>query len=517
LNFNKLLFPLVPSLRTLPIYFVSRLKSNQFAMTTVNILLLGARLLLAAVFLTASVSKLKGLKKFQESLANFKTPTSLLPSLTLGVPGIELLIGIALLFTHTAWTAALAAFILLLVFITVIVVNLAKGNAPDCNCFGETHSRPISKKTIARNASFAAVAAFIIGWGSPLAGISLFGWLPVLTGLQGLAAAAIILCVTGLVFVSWLLLQVIAQQGRILLTLDTIDSKNTLVAPPEIPQIGLPVGSQSPRFTLKNLSEKSIASETLFAEGKPVLLAFTDPNCGPCNTVMPFLSQQQQLSSMVSIFVVSRGSVERNREKSAEFQIKNILLQKNNEVAALFQVSSTPSALLIMNDRTIGSPVAIGPQAIQQLVGQITSQLTGQKPSPRASLREPKLKKGEPFPTLELTNLDGKSIDLKKIIHRDALILFWNPGCGYCKRMLDDIRTLDENIIILSTGPAEMNRAMELPFPVLLQQDFSASAGLGITGTPSGLRVSAAGLIDSDVAVGQPAIFKLMQEKTIVS
>ena len=48
----------------------------------------------------------------------------------------------------TAPWAALGAFILLIVFMAGISLNLARGQTPDCQCFGQIYSEPIGSSTL---------------------------------------------------------------------------------------------------------------------------------------------------------------------------------------------------------------------------------------------------------------------------------------------------------------------------------------------------------------------------------
>jgi hypothetical protein len=49
------------------------------------------------------------------------------------------------------------AFLLLVFFSLALAINIKRGNSIQCNCFGSTSSRPISKYDLIRNAAIAAV------------------------------------------------------------------------------------------------------------------------------------------------------------------------------------------------------------------------------------------------------------------------------------------------------------------------------------------------------------------------
>ena len=102
------------------------------------------------------------------------------------------------------------------------------------------------------------------------------------------------------------------------------------------------------------------------------------------------------------------------------------------------------------------------------------------------------------------------------------MILFWNPGCGFCDRMLDDLKAWEADppagapqLLVVSTGTAEANRAMGLSSQVVLDQGFITGRAFAAGGTPSAVLVDAAGLVASEVAVGAPAVLALANREAI--
>jgi protein-disulfide isomerase len=117
---------------------------------------------------------------------------------------------------------------------------------------------------------------------------------------------------------------------------------------------------------------------------------------------------------------------------------------------------------------------------------------------------------------LTLPALDGTPVSLAEFRGDPTLVLFWNPGCGYCARMLDDLRAWEANppdgaprLLFVSQGDVEANRAMGLQSPVVLDQTFATGQAFGVTGTPSAVLVDAEGTIASEIAVGAQAVLAL--------
>src|SRR5215208_683588 len=111
----------------------------------------------------------------------------------------------------------------------------------------------------------------------------------------------------------------------------------------------------------------------------------------------------------------------------------------------------------------IASGVAEGAQAVFALAGGENGEVAAQPAVPAA----PKI--GEPAPPLKLPDLKGKTVNLAGLKGKNTLVLFWNPGCGFCQQMLDDLKDFEANppegaprLLVVSTGSAEENRAMGL-------------------------------------------------------
>lgn len=64
-------------------------------------------------------------------------------------------------------------------------------------------------------------------------------------------------------------------------------------------------------------------------------------------------------------------------------------------------------------------------------------------------------------------------------------------------------------LLVVSTGDMEANRAMGLRSPVVLDESFVAGRAFGASGTPSAVLLDAAGKVASPIAVGAQAVFTL--------
>jgi uncharacterized membrane protein YphA (DoxX/SURF4 family) len=103
------------------------------------------QLALGVFFVAAALPKIVDPPSFAHMVYNYRImPGGVVNLMALVMPWVELLCGLALILG--IWTAAARSIIaaLLLVFITAISVNLARGNAIDCGCF-DPSPRPKSR------------------------------------------------------------------------------------------------------------------------------------------------------------------------------------------------------------------------------------------------------------------------------------------------------------------------------------------------------------------------------------
>lgn len=338
--------------------------------------LLILRLGLAIVFATAGLAKVFDRSGTRQTLLSFGAPEPLGRVGAVALPAAELAIAGALLVPASARWAALAALVLLVVFIGGIANALGHGRSPDCHCFGQLHSAPASWRTIGRNAVLALVAAAVAVADSHTGELGL-----------GLAEAVTITVVAAVVVLlavlrrahSWLPepLPARIQADRRLTALARAASRVGLVgvgaATPRAQ--GLPVGDRAPEFQLHDLENERVTLRELQKTHKPTLLIFSDPGCRPCLELLPEIARwQRENCNRLRIAVITNRPHPANRAEKGLYAVKGVLIQQDREVQSAYAVRDTPSAVLVTADGSIGSPVAVGPEAIAALVDRIATQ-----------------------------------------------------------------------------------------------------------------------------------------------
>ena len=486
--------------------------------------LLLARLLLAAVFAVAGAAKLADLAGSRAAVEGFGVPERLARPIGTLLPFAELATAVLLLPAATARAGGIAALGLLLVFSAGIAASIARGEAPDCNCFGQIHSEPVGPKTLGRNFALAVVAGFVVATGDD-AGPGLFEAIGDLSAGAAAAVAGGIVLVALLALGLSAYLQLLRQHGRVLLRLEALEGALRArgipipVPAPEPEAAGLPVGSQAPEFSLPGFHGDTVTLASLRAPGRPVMLVFTDPGCGPCKAMLPRIGRwQREHADALTIALISRGDAEKMRAEAAEHEVATVLSEPKRETSSAYMADATPTAVLVARDGTIGSPPAGGETAIAALVDQTVKPLDVVR-VPAA----PPVQAGDPVPeTPAMRDLEGNEVSLADELGKsERLIVFWNPGCGFCQRMLPDIHSLETEapdvaatLLFVSAGEPEANREQKLPSTVMLDDGFAVGRALGATGTPSAIRVDADGRVASEIAVGADAVLALAGDRT---
>src|SRR5438105_5703847 len=180
---------------------------------------------------------------------------------------------------------------------------------------------------------------------------------------------------------------------------------------------GLSAGTPAPSFRLPDLNGGHIALDDY--RGRRLLLVFSDPNCGPCDDLIPRLQaalrqgtrkrertrsregleergpeesrsprfpsslravadfrafafsspNAERRSPNAAVLMVSRGDIETNRRKAEAAGLTfPVCVQRQWEVSRLYAMFATPIAFLIDERGIIAADVAIGVEPILSLL-----------------------------------------------------------------------------------------------------------------------------------------------------
>jgi uncharacterized membrane protein YphA (DoxX/SURF4 family)/peroxiredoxin len=315
-----------------------------------NDALMVTRLCLAAVFFVAGIAKLTDRSGTRQALADFDVPPRLADPLLLLLPTAELTAAIALVFPTTARWGAAGSLILLALFVVGLTRVLRRGEAPDCHCFGQLHSKPASRMTVARNLVLALPAAYVALKGP---GPSLTSWL------AGTHATDLWLIAVGS-------LATLTTTTSVLLWRDNHRLRSTDDRAPAAPR---QIGALAPRFTLPSAAGPVVGLQDILADNRACVLTFVHPGCGPCATLLPELAHwHDPITERIALTLVTPAKAAEAELLARQHALTSVLIDEQSAVMNAYGVTATPSAVLVASDGTVRSAPVVGRVAIEALI-----------------------------------------------------------------------------------------------------------------------------------------------------
>ena len=337
----------------------------------------------------------------------------------------------------------------------------------------------------------------------------------------------------------WLGYQLVRQNGRILLRLESIEKQFGPRNGTKQPQAarspdGLAVGTLAPEFERPDLT--GVRHKLSEFRGKDVLLIFFNPKCGFCTKMagdLAALPAKGDDGWAVPI-VVTTGDANENRKLALQYGIRcMVLLQEQTEVASQYRAQGTPMGYRIDPEGRIASELAVGAESLLKLADLKAQQRPagnakrngsahkGKQPDPslaRSRLNRSGLKAGAVAPEFRLPRVGGGELSLADLRGRHVLLVFSDPNCGPCDELAPRLQELhlerpDLQVLVISRRDAEATSAkaaaLGLSFPMLMQQQWEISKEYGMFATPIGYLIDEQGIVVNDVAVGVEPILTL--------
>ncbi len=315
-----------------------------------NDALVVARLCLAAVFLVAAVAKLADRSGTRQALADFDVPRRLAGPLLLLLPVAELAVATALVFPTPARWGAVGGLVLLALFVVGLTRVLRRGDAPDCHCFGQVHSKPASWVTVARNFVLALPAAYVALAGP---GPSLTSWV------AGTDATDVWLIATST-------LAALTTTTSVLLWRE---NHRLRVTDGRVAAAPLQIGALAPHFTLPSTAGRVVSLQDLLADDRACLLTFVHPGCGGCATLLPELARwHDTICERLALTLVTSVESMQAERLTREHALTSVLIDEQSTVMRAYGVTAVPSAVLVASDGTVRSAPVIGRVAIESLI-----------------------------------------------------------------------------------------------------------------------------------------------------
>jgi peroxiredoxin len=361
--------------------------------------------------------------------------------------------------------------------------------------------------------------------------------------MDGVSFAAIVgllaLVIVGQIAVWFVLVQLIQQQGRILVRLDGLqhqphasstDLLPVIPGPPQSPP-GLPVGTPIGEFRLPDLAGRLIGPDAW--RGMRTLLVHWSTGCGFCDLIAPDLGRLDSDLRVrnVRLVLVSNGEPATNRRLAEEYGLScPILLQPETEPISAFRELGTPVAYLLDEIGRVAEPLVAGADPVLALARRLAApasdarrSLPGERPLSESHIERNGLKAGTLAPAFSLSDIHGQTVTLASHRGRRVLLVFTDPHCGPCDALAPDLaqfaRTGPEHgldVVVVGRGDPDENRRkaaqFDLTCSIALQQRWEVSKAYGIFATPVGYLIDEHGVIVRDVAMGSDAIVALAKE-----
>ena len=485
-------------------------------------LLLIFRLFLFGVLAVAGVGKLLDREGSERAVAAFGMPEPFVRTFAFLIPIAELIFAFCLLFTTYSWLGAVGALLLLVAFIGGMLIQMIKGEAPDCHCFGQIHSEPVGPRSLIRNILIAVLPIVLLISGRSNQGYALGD-----TNAQVLSNVVLaLLAIATIVSVSYLsrLSRENSSLKRRVELLEMIDNGGVPIERDEAgdPTDSLPIGAPFPDFSLPDTRGRTVTFDHLIADPLPKLFLFVGPACKPCKSMLDEFSQwRREFEDRVRLVFISKGTPEENADRFGDDLSGGMLLQKNMEFGGELHIKWTPAAIFVNAEGNVASHPAVGDIAIRDLIGKLRSEdFSKWGYHIKNSQKRGRVKIGEAIPEFQTADLNGNLVSKSTFIGKPTLTFFLSTTCGYCGEVIDQIRKWERspgrngtNAIVFSDGDVETHRNYGLDTPIVIDSGYKLSANLGMFSVPSGVIINEDGLIASETALGGPMIWSLIGRK----
>ena len=328
---------------------------------------------------------------------------------------------------------------------------------------------------------------------------------------------------------TWLGYQLVRQNGRILLRLESIEER---LRPA---RRGAAAGGRRPAGRHRRRRTSSCRTSRGYAAGSPtsvarpccssssIRAAGTAPRWPP---TWPPCRRTEATGGPIPV-VVTTGDPEENRRLVERHGIRCVvLLQEQMEVASQFRAQGTPMGYRIDGAGRIASELTVGAEPLLKLA----STAAGRRDEPAASANGHAANGGKGDPSLARSRLNREGLKAGAAGARipAAADRRGRPGAGGFPRRARaagvlrsrvrplrragappagvHIRRPDLQVLVVSRRDVEANRAkaaaLGLTFPIVLQRQWEISLQYAMFATPIAYLIDERGVLLSDVAVG---------------
>ena len=474
--------------------------------------------MLFGILAVAGIGKLLDLEGSEKAVKAFGIPEPLAKPASILIPIAELIFAFCLLFVGLSWVGAVGALLLLVAFIAGMFVQMIRGNAPDCHCFGQIHSEPVGAKSLIRNFVIALLPIALIAAGRGYQGHPLGQ-----SDAQIAQNVVVALLSVGVIVAASYLQRLVGENRKLARRVEFLETLENGGAPIERDEMGnptdaMPIGAPFPDFELPDTNGRLTTFEHLLADYRPKVFLFVGPKCDPCKSLVPdFKKWKEQFDGRVRLVFVSSGTAAESIERFGEELAAGMLLQEKKELANKVYCKWTPTALFVSAEGNISSHPAVGEGAIRDLFDKLAKEdFTADHfhiPAPGVPGR---IRIGQPVPELAITDLSGRTLTREFFTGGQTLALFLSTTCSFCQTVVDQLREWEKTdtngtkVVVFSEGERETHEGYGIKSPIVIEKDYPTAIKLGMFGAPSAVLIDERGVIATETAVGSRAIWSLI-------
>lgn len=480
-------------------------------------------LLLAILLVVSGVAKVRAPAEVASAFAQLRLPTALSgPFVRRVFPWAEIVLAVLLVVLPGPWSmvAAVAASLLMLVYLAVIVRALGFGYPITCSCFGRLGLGEVTRRTALRN--------------TLLVGLALLG---VWSATADRSVVARFVDASG---ATWLWLALVALTAAVVVvTFGGTGGGHPSPAAVPTPADSAPsdddledyVRQPTPFGLLKGPEGEDHPLHQL-ARHSAHLLVFVSPGCGACSQVIPQIKAWDESLPPVTVRAVVSTSVA--QAVAAAPALEGVTLEDPGAVVAQTFATGNPGAVLLGMDGMLAGGPVVGSGAVEQLVADIRAELeeagalttdpAGPPAAPSIPQTPPPAPEpvagwaGRPVPDRVLQEQDGTDLPLPQLAQGAAhLLVFVSPGCGACTKIIPKIAGWDaalDGVTVRAVVAMPIDMAVghspDLDGVVLHDPDAGVSSALGL-GTPGAVLVGPDGTVAAGPVSGGVAVEQLVE------
>jgi hypothetical protein len=325
--------------------------------------------------------------------------------------------------------------------------------------------------------------------------------------LLGVVAVALALVAA----LAWACYRLLVARGHLLLRLEA----SLPVAAFRAPR-GMMPGAYLNDFALPALDGRIVTLSALI--GPPLLLVVVQPQCLFSRAFARELREQTNAPGAPLPILILSGGVPSPALLAAFDGLPGwLVLDARGQMARLLRVPVTPAGYLVDERRCTAGPLLTGPEALLAAArGAMTQEQpklpTAITPLPEPTghdARRPPLGPGDEAPDVTLPLLSGGTWSLRARRGHPLTILFADPGCPPCQKLLAKLPTIDNNrLVIVSQG----NAAIAIDgAQVVIQQSREIARAFGMLQTPAAYAIDAAGIITAGPGIGIDAALAIIE------